>query len=511
MKYKSLIFYLFIGNFLYPPNFGFAQGILNPEWVIKRSSPVNLQTAQAWGVDTDENGFIYWAASIYMPGQAFDILLYKLDPDSNEVWPAPTIYSGPLAQQAYIVTVSGNIAYVGGRYCRNAGVLPLICDMLVFAVDIATGDTLWSTTLTRGFGYEEVDGLVPQPDGIYLTGWSFGETTESDLGLLKLDMNGDTLWTNHWGSDRVDHQDGHCVVDDSVIYVAGLYSGDVSTNPLLYGLNGRALLAKFSRADGTLLDSVTFATSGSVFNLNFENALGMTGDSDYLYVVGVTTFPPNDWQVFINKYDKNLNLIWERFWGGSASESARSIALGGDGSIYVAGSTESFGQGEQDVMLLKYSSDGDLLWYKTWGDTLTDHPLDLHINGDDLYISGQGDCFQFLTTPVCKAFLVKIDLSAITGLEGEETPAPLRFALEQNYPNPFNPKTTISFSIPRFSHVTLKIYDLLGREVETLVSESLPAGAYRKEWNGEGFASGVYLYRLSAGEHAETKRLILIR
>lgn len=511
MKYKPYIFYIFLSSFLCPLTFAHAQGILNPEWVIKRSSPVNLQTAQAWGVDTDENGFIYWATSIYMPAQALDILLYKLDPDSNEVWPAPTLYSAPLTQQAYVVTASGNIAYVGGRYCRNAGVLPLICDMLVFAVDIASGDTLWSTTLTRGFGYQEVDGLGPQPDGIYLSGWSFGETTESDVGLAKLDLNGDTLWTNNWGGNRVDHQDGHCVVDDSVIYAAGLYSGDVSANPLIYGLNGRALLAKFSKTDGAFIDSVTFATSGSIFNLNFENALGMAGDGDHLYVVGATTFSPNDWQIFVKKFDKNLNLTWERFWGGNASESARAVASGGDGSLYIAGTTESFGQGESDVVLLKYTPGGDLLWYKTWGDSSGEQALDLHIDGDNLYISGQSDCFLFLTTPVCKAFLLKVDLNAISGLDEENQQAPPRFTLEQNYPNPFNPQTTISFSIPQFSHVTLKIYDLLGREVQTLVSDDLPAGTYEQKWNAENFPSGVYLYRLSAGKHVETKRLLLIR
>jgi hypothetical protein len=85
------------------------------------------------------------------------------------------------------------------------------------------------------------------------------------------------------------------------------------------------------------------------------------------------------------------------------------------------------------------------------------------------------------------------------------------YALCQNYPNPFNPATTISFSLPSKSFVTLKIYDLLGREVTTLVSENLPAGNYTRQWNATGIPSGVYFYRLRAGNYIKTKKLALIR
>jgi hypothetical protein len=88
---------------------------------------------------------------------------------------------------------------------------------------------------------------------------------------------------------------------------------------------------------------------------------------------------------------------------------------------------------------------------------------------------------------------------------------PNSFALYQNYPNPFNPTTNISFTIPSKSFVTLKVYDLLGRDVATLVSKELPAGTYPQQWNAAGFASGVYLYRLQAGKYSGTKKLILMK
>jgi photosystem II stability/assembly factor-like uncharacterized protein len=86
-----------------------------------------------------------------------------------------------------------------------------------------------------------------------------------------------------------------------------------------------------------------------------------------------------------------------------------------------------------------------------------------------------------------------------------------RFHLVQNYPNPFNPNTVIGYQLPASGNVILKVFDLLEREVATLVDEYKPAGRYEVEWNAGGLASGVYLYRLSAGSFVETKKLILLK
>jgi hypothetical protein len=85
------------------------------------------------------------------------------------------------------------------------------------------------------------------------------------------------------------------------------------------------------------------------------------------------------------------------------------------------------------------------------------------------------------------------------------------YALHQNFPNPFNPSTAIEFALPKASFITLKIYDLLGNEVTTLVAEKLPAGKHQRVWEAKGLASGVYLYRLEAGEFVQTRKLILLR
>lgn len=99
----------------------------------------------------------------------------------------------------------------------------------------------------------------------------------------------------------------------------------------------------------------------------------------------------------------------------------------------------------------------------------------------------------------------------ITGTEKEKGLFPIKFELKQNYPNPFNPLTVITYQLAVNSFTTLKVYDLLGREVATLVNEQKPAGSYTIRWDATHFASRVYFYRLQAGAFSETKKLLLLK
>ncbi len=88
---------------------------------------------------------------------------------------------------------------------------------------------------------------------------------------------------------------------------------------------------------------------------------------------------------------------------------------------------------------------------------------------------------------------------------------PASFTLSQNYPNPFNPSTQIQFSVPQAGFVTLKVYDMLGREVATLVRQELAPSSYTITWNASNAASGVYLYKLDAGNYSVTKKMVLMK
>lgn len=89
--------------------------------------------------------------------------------------------------------------------------------------------------------------------------------------------------------------------------------------------------------------------------------------------------------------------------------------------------------------------------------------------------------------------------------------ASLAFTLDQNFPNPFNPNTLIKYSIPKSSQVSLKIFNTLGQEMETLVNEEKQVGTYEVNWNASNLQSGVYFYRLQAGSFIETKKMILLK
>ena len=104
------------------------------------------------------------------------------------------------------------------------------------------------------------------------------------------------------------------------------------------------------------------------------------------------------------------------------------------------------------------------------------------------------------------------NLLSLTIVSVEQPPLlPLPLRLYENYPNPFNPRTTIRFSLPRSGEVSLKIFNLLGEEVATLVSGRVDAGTHAVQWDATGLPSGVYFYRLQAGDFTETRKLVLVK
>jgi hypothetical protein len=88
---------------------------------------------------------------------------------------------------------------------------------------------------------------------------------------------------------------------------------------------------------------------------------------------------------------------------------------------------------------------------------------------------------------------------------------PKAYYLSNNYPNPFNPSTKIKYSVPQTSQVQIKVFDVLGNEITTLVNEEKPTGTYELDWNAENLPSGVYFYQLRAGSFVETKKMVLMK
>ncbi len=124
--------------------------------------------------------------------------------------------------------------------------------------------------------------------------------------------------------------------------------------------------------------------------------------------------------------------------------------------------------------------------------------------------------FTFTRTPTNVVFDPNNDIvlkqnGALVSVNGEAVLRPLSFRLDQNYPNPFNPSTHFGFTLAAAGPVTLKVYDLLGKEVASLTNSTMKAGTYSIGWNAGALPSGVYFYRLQAGQFVETKKLILMK
>ena len=104
-----------------------------------------------------------------------------------------------------------------------------------------------------------------------------------------------------------------------------------------------------------------------------------------------------------------------------------------------------------------------------------------------------------------------IDFRSWVGVQKQDPLLPQKIHLEQNYPNPFNPSTTIRFSLSHREHVTLKVFDVLGREVAKLVNGELNAGEHSVVFDADGLSSGIYFYRLQAGDFVDTKKLVMLK
>jgi hypothetical protein len=128
----------------------------------------------------------------------------------------------------------------------------------------------------------------------------------------------------------------------------------------------------------------------------------------------------------------------------------------------------------------------------------------LAVVGNEVYVGGEFT----LAGGIASTFIARW-IGGATNVEPISIDMPSTYLLQQNYPNPFNPSTTILFSIPTSEFVTLKVYDLLGREIATLVNENLSAGSYSYNFDAKNLTSGVYLYKLQAGKYSETKKMLL--
>lgn len=188
----------------------------------------------------------------------------------------------------------------------------------------------------------------------------------------------------------------------------------------------------------------------------------------YDYVVVEGSRDGSEWIALEDGYDANLDPLWLSAFNSNANGTYKLLKP------HEVNMLNTFAKGEKILIRFRLCSDA---YTNGWGWAI-----------DNLEIQGQ-----------------------FVGVANEAGQIPSTFALHQNYPNPFNPVTTISYSVPRTSKVTLKVFDVLGKDVATLANEIKPAGNYKVTFKAGGLASGTYYYRLDADGFSETKKLIILK
>ena len=443
---------------------GLAQDTLSPSWIFSKSGD-NGGSAFGWGLSLTEIGAVFWTPSLRLTNwPKVQVSVHLLDPETGTEIVPPNPIQENAELQAYSTASRGGFGWIAGRSCPG---FINSCDQWLAKTN-EQGVPLWSKTYDVAGNYDEIDGIAIRPgDGIYLGGWG-GEAGagiyDTDFFMRKVDFDGNSLWEKQIGlPNTAEHQDGHFVVDDEFIFAAGLWGGDGIAN--LH--EGRAFLAKFSKTDGILLDSVHFGAAN--FWLNWENSWGMASDGQALYLTGVSTPMAGNNQIFVARFSKALDLQWLIHWGGAGVETARAIAVSG-GHVLVGGTSNSPNlatAGAYDAALLVLNAEtGALKTEKTWGDGRDNEFRDLAVSNEAVFLSGTSgtNLFNSASPLDMEAFLMRVEISdLITSVQQQPSGD---FSGGVIFPNPANGRCTWRFETVKSGACLLEIADLQGKVVQ---------------------------------------------
>jgi len=235
-------------------------------------------------------------------------------------------------------------------------------------------------------------------------------------------------------------------------------------------------------------------------------------NTDGGYILGgwSQSFPVGSYHSMLIRTNVSGDTLWTRTYGGGGTPRGYSVQQANDGGFIFLASASAFGAGNYDLYVVKTDSNGNSGCNEGNTTAVVTTP---GITGSTPAISiSSGGTSTNPATVVSSGCIVNT-LCTTVGVNEDEgsLSIPKEYKLAQNYPNPFNPSTTIKYSIPSSEFITLKVFDVLGNEVETLVNEEKSAGSYEVNFNASNLASGIYFYTLQAGKFTETKKLILLK
>jgi outer membrane protein assembly factor BamB len=398
-------------------------------------------------------------STIYVPST--DGFLYAVRPNGTEIWRYPL---GAPASGTPAVALGGNIYTCAGEY--------------LYAIR-PNGTLRWSFRAPSGV--ISTSPALGSDGAIY-----FGSTNDS---LYAIYADGTVKWKYRIGSD---------VLSSPTISVTGtIFVG--ASDGKLYSLSSSGTLNWAFTSPAPIISSPTVGLGDTLYFGSTNGrlyAINPNGTAKWAYQTGdtITSSPAvgADGTIYIGSYDRRTYAIFPngtRKWSYTTSGKIRSSpTIDAFGALYV-GSDDGY------IYALR-QADSTLIWSSLTGGAIRSSPA-ISANGTVLIGSNDQRMYAFGPGPV--------------SVDETHPLIPGKFQLRQNYPNPFNPSTTIEYDVPVASHIMLKVFDLLGREIATLLNSTVEPGSHHIIFNAPHLASGIYLYRIEAGEFVQTNKLLIIR
>lgn len=463
--------------------------------------------AYAIVVDKDQNVFVVGYTTSDSSGQ--DIVVLKYNSEGILQW--DNTYTGPgiESDKAYAIVLDnfGNV-YVGG-YMTVTG------EGRDFALIKYTsaGDFQWAKTFSGpNNGDDEAFALATLGnDAVVLTGYSSGPLAANEnIATVKYDANGNLEWDRYINGSGNESDRAYAIVTDGYnsIYITGYASRTGTGKDIVtakYDNLGEQIWAVY-------YDGYTYDDAASALVLASPDVLVVTGKVSK----GIDVTSEDFITIKYNTLDGSYPWTKEYDGEADAKDFANAIAVSPDGSsVYVTGvSSEGETLGSEDMYTVKYDvATGDVLdsaLYST-GASNSDVAFDIAVDSlENVFITGYTEVIPGDRPVMSKWLTCKYGKGRLSA-KNTHSNQPKTFALYQNYPNPFNPSTVIKFDIMAQSLVTLKIYDVLGKEVGTLVNQDLKPGNYTYSFKQTNLSSGIYFYVLTAGSFRDVKKMMIVK
>jgi hypothetical protein len=455
------------------------------EWTVTAGGPHNDYAYNI--IQTYDGGYIVGGDTRSFPYNGNNIYILKLDSAGSVQW--EKVISGFAAGSFSNDFFSSIIETNDSAFVISAGTSNLdagFSGLQIFKLN-RNGTVLWNRVLRGGVGRH----IIQTSDN----GFALGGHVNNSMGITKLDENGNVQWSRAVGGVPQDAALSIIQSSDGGFVLAG--------DGLSFSASGNMYIAKFDSAGS--LQWTRYVGGSSIRTIARE--IVQTYDGGYA-VGGNRRVAGGQFYAFLVKLDSNGEVQWSRIFGTDLwNEFCRSMKQTSDSGFIMAGYRNT--GFSSDVYIIKLDKEAN---------TCANMTNVVSVNGTGGMVTMTNPTSIFPGYIVTEPQSTKssggnfVTLCGLVGTGGTgNSELPESFELAQNYPNPFNPSTVISYSLPVNSNVTLKVFDILGKEVVTLVDENQNAGNYNVEWNALEFSSGIYFYQIETKEYSKIKKMILLK